>query len=136
MGMYTELVMSAELIKDPPSSVTDILSLMVGDIDSAIEPQDGLFTTSRWQYLFQMDSYYFAGDTHSSFRYDATANCWFLTVRSNLKNYDNEIQLFLDWFAPYSETQGFVGYWHYEENENPTLIYIDKGSINTIEVTK
>ena len=44
-------------------------------------------------------------------------------MRCDLKNYDFEIQYFLQWFAPYSQTVGFVGYYRHEEALHPTLIY-------------
>lgn len=38
-----------------------------------------------------------------------------------LKNYDSEIEEFLDWLEPYIGTEGFIGYMRYEEWEDPTL---------------
>jgi hypothetical protein len=52
-----------------------------------------------------------------------------LNVRSNLKNYDSEIENFLDFISPYIETDEFIGYMRYEESEKPTLIYIDNGIV-------
>lgn len=48
-----------------------------------------------------------------------------VNIRANLKNYDNEIDKFLHWLAPYIDTEGFIGYTRYEEYDDPTLIYID-----------
>ena len=51
-----------------------------------------------------------------------------LNVRCDLKNYEDEIELFLKWIYNYATTRGFVGYMRYEEDYNPTLIYFtDKG---------
>lgn len=51
-------------------------------------------------------------------------------------NYDSEIKHFLDWLAPYIETNGFIGYTKYEEFEDPTLIYIedDRAVFKGVEV--
>jgi hypothetical protein len=46
-----------------------------------------------------------------------------------LKNYALEIENFLDFISPYVETDGFIGYYRYEESENPALIYIDNGTL-------
>lgn len=88
-------------------------------------PNHPLFLTSRWKFMLTSDSYYFDGDTHSSFDYDNISNDYGLTVRCNLKNYDDEIQKFLDWVIQNSDTQGFVGYTRYETADSPSLIYFD-----------
>ena len=98
---------------------------MVGDIN--IEPDDKpnhpLFETDRWRMLFTSDSYYFDGITNSVLDYDGIAEAYYLTVHSNLKNYDDEINKFLDFIRPYLDTKGFLGYYRYEEDEDPVLIY-------------
>lgn len=62
-------------------------------------------------------------------------------MRVFLKNYNSEIEEFLDWLEPYIETNDFIGYMKYEEFEDPTLIYNCFGSdkiifkkMRTIEV--
>jgi hypothetical protein len=49
-----------------------------------------------------------------------------LTVEANLKNYDGEIEAFLDYIKPYlvkTEYPKLIGYFIYEEEYLPTLIY-------------
>ena len=117
--MYTALHFAAELKKDTPEVVIDTLKSMVEGGLPFKEPKElpehELFETDRWRYLFTMDSYYFAADTHATFRFDEIAGAWFLTVTSNLKNYDSEIQKFIDWIMPFvSASEGdFLGYSRY-----------------------
>jgi len=75
--------------------------------------------------MLHCDSYYFDADTHSTLRYDDIIGSYFLCIRSNFKNYDDEIQSFIDWIRPYiNKSEGdFLGFWRYEEDEEPTLIY-------------
>ncbi len=129
MGMYTELVFACELKKDTPKEVIDILEYMVGNPrKDPIIPAHELFSTSRWEWMFKSNSYYFDGDTHSTLRFDDMSKAYVLTVRCNLKNYDNEIEKFIDWIKPYvdkiDDYLEFKGYYRYEENDKPTLIYI------------
>jgi hypothetical protein len=136
MGMYTEIVAAFELLADTPQIVLDVLASMCdGRLPEPKElPNHPLFDKtrkSRWQAMLNCDSYYFAGDTHSTLRYDDISETHYLTVRSNLKNYNYEIENFLDWIEPYSVPREeredgtyFVGYWRYEENSEPTLIYL------------
>ncbi|MCA1800256.1 MAG: hypothetical protein LC650_03090, partial [Actinobacteria bacterium] len=63
------------------------------------------------------------GETSSSLNYDDIGG-WFLTIRCNLKDYDDEIEKFIDWITPYTDSTGFVGYKRYEQDEEPTLIYL------------
>lgn len=126
MGMYTELHFNAELNRDVPESVLAALRYMVGaeDAEPATLPDHPLFKTERWPYMLRCDSYYFPADTHSTLRLDDIAKAWYLCIRSNLKNYDDEIGKFLDWVSPYvfAGTE-CLGYYRYEETDDPTLIY-------------
>lgn len=124
MGMYTELHFFVRLKPDTPEKVTGILKDMVNQTANHDVPSHKFFKTSRWRILFNCDSYYFAADAHSYLRYDEIAKQYFLGVQSNLKNYDNEIGLFLDWIMPYVDAyEGqFLGYYRYEEDEEPVLI--------------
>lgn len=125
MGMYTEIHFNSELRRDTPSEVLAVLRYMLGDGDEPPLPDHPLFSTTRWRYLFTMDSYYFDADTHSTLRFDDIAKTHFLCVRSNIKNYDGEIEAFLDWIDPYLEKYpgDFLGFSRYEETEQPTLIF-------------
>lgn len=130
MGMYTELVLGVEL--KPTSEVLDILRYMLGDVEERPEcinrDDHELFKTERWECMLRCDSYYFDGQTDSKLFVDnlyKDAPMYFLNVRSNLKNYDSEIEKFMDWLAPYIATNGFLGYKRYEEADDPTLIYLE-----------
>ena len=133
MGMYTEFHFNAELVKDLPKEVENILKYMIGESDGEdISPPDlpnhKLFSTPRWQVMLMGDSYYFAADTISTLRYDNITNSHFLCIRCSFKNYDSEIELFLDWISPYIEMDSgeFLGFYRYEMDEIPTLIYHEK----------
>lgn len=127
MGMYTELHFNSELKNNVPASVLNILSYMVGVHEDEPDqlPNHKLFTDQRWRFMLQCDSYYFDADTISTLRYDDIGNSWYLCIRTNLKNYDDEIEDFIDWIMPYlNKYDGeFLGFYRYEEDEEPTLIY-------------
>jgi hypothetical protein len=142
MGMYTELVLAVELDRDTPKDVIDILEYMCGMRGGIPEvlPDHPLFKAPRWAMLLCCDSAYFAGDTNSYIKrddFDSELKCsYYLTIRSNLKNYDYEIELFLDWLSQYVRypLNECVGYYRYEEFKHPMLIYftgtgVELGSI-------
>lgn len=134
MGMYTELVMNVELKSSMPDNVLAVIRAMAegeGDtLNRGILPSHPLFSADRWTYMLRSGSFYFVptsatilienfSDTDHPTRH--------LSVRTDLKNYDNEIDLFADWIAPYIEDGGFAGYKRYEEDEHPTLLYFEGG---------
>ncbi|MEK5109904.1 hypothetical protein MHI57_24895 [Cytobacillus sp. FSL K6-0129] len=122
--MYTELVCALELDKNTPVVVINAIEFMTGQRDELdTVPDHELFKSARWRFMLRGDSYYFDGDSHSVIRFDQFGT-WYVTIRCNLKNYDDEIEKFVDWISLYSETSGFIGYTRYEEDEHPKLLYI------------
>src|SRR3990167_5216447 len=130
MGMYTELVVAFELKNDTPLEVISTLEFMVakgakGEKSIPLSlPAHPFFKTDRWDWMLNSGSYYFIFTPHSTIRYDNISKSYFVTIRCNLKNYTDEIEQFLDWINPYiDESEHFIGYKWYEENEEPTLLY-------------
>lgn len=126
MGMYTEFHFNSELKSNCPTQVIDILRYMLGDKEeSPALPDHPIFKTDRWRHMLRTDSYYFDADTHSTLRYDDIAEAHFLCIRCNLKNYNGEIEKFVDWIDPYLDKMAgeFLGFSRYEETETPTLLY-------------
>ena len=128
MGMYTELHYNAELLSSTSLEVLDVLSYIVKAKQDSYRPtlpRHSLFETDRWDYMLVSNSYYFAADTHSTLRYDAIAEAWFICIRCNFKNYCGELRKFCEWIDPYvSANEGeFLGFSRYEESELPDLIF-------------
>lgn len=141
MGNYTALVMAVELKKGTPQDVIDVLKALCGELPledlnlrGIILDDQPFFKCERWLMVLRGDSYYIAGNTASGIVYDDIPDCYTLTVRSNLKNYDSEIEMFLEWLAPYSDTGGdyveFVGYKIGDSTtDEPVIIYFDRGKV-------
>lgn len=124
MGMYTELDLKVA-IKDDPIVVDILKDISTGDESLTIKDRldHPFFKTDRCDMVGRGGSYYFDGQPYTQFRYDEIAKCWFLTTCFNLKNYNQEIEKFLDWLCPYILTEGYIGTYWYEENFAPTDIY-------------
>lgn len=139
MGMYTELHFNVELKRDVPDEALALLQYMVNPAAKKADvppllPDHPLFKTARWDYMLGCDSYYFPADTHSTLRLDDIAKAWYLCIRCNLKNYDGEIGKFLDWVLPYADAgTECLGYYRYEENDDPTLIYKTRAAETSAE---
>lgn len=123
MGMYTELVLKVRLTEDTPR---DILNHMFGDGPEPVTlPDHDFFKSHRWSFIGKSSSFYHHPEPTSSFpKFDYTSSDY-LFSRSDLKNYGNEIALFMDWLQPYIDAEpGYcVGWEWYEEDNAPTLLY-------------
>lgn len=130
MGMYTELYISASLKRNSPDKVKEIIRLLFdGDneheTDETDLPPHEFFDCHRWRMIGRCSSYYFSPFALSKVLEDDINGKLYFTSRSDLKNYDSEIEKFLDWVMPYlDQIQGeHLGHYRYEEDEQPTLIF-------------
>lgn len=149
MGMYTELQFTAEIDYDKHEEIIDILRYMTGAEGLVLEdltiPEHELFDTDRWEYMLRSSSYYFPGQPHYVLNEEHEFSLVNLSVRTDLKNYGNEIQKFLDWIRPYvltedhlrdlskdTEHRMFVGYMRYEAEVDPTIIYFTQHGVKFV----
>ncbi len=123
--MYTELVLSTSVKDDP--AVVEVIKFMGSDSRAAplTPPDHPLFATDRWRWMLRSCSHYFTPMTVFCFERNDIAKSWSLIVRCDLKNYDNEIEKFIDWLSPHLDDHfgQMIGYSRYEESREPTIIY-------------
>jgi hypothetical protein len=133
MGMYTRLTFWADFTEDSPA-VPVIQSLMEPWKHGGSFPDHPFFGLPHAQSVLTCSSYYHrTGETQ--FVYDDIAHRWWLNADSSLKNYADEIRQFLSWVAPYDVgDSGFRGFYIYEEDENPTLIYRADGMYRFVDL--
>lgn len=127
MGMYTELIFGAELKKETPNEIIEALKYMLGEIEE--KPKDFPLPDGRCEWLFQGSSYYFAiNKPVKKMWLDEIDNCWHISTRSNIKNYENEIETFLEWIKPYissgSGDRDMYAIVIYENSSEPTIYYL------------
>ena len=125
--MYTELIFGAELKKETPQKVIDALRYMTGEID---ESENFPFPKGRCEWLFQGSSYYFGVSRDvKQMWFDEIINTWVISVRSNIKNYEGEIEIFLEWIKPWidkgSGARDMYAITMYEEAHVPEIYYLD-----------
>ena len=126
MGMYTELIFGASLKEDTPIEVIETLKNMIGmdcdeskviEIDFSRSPLVG-------------SSYYFGVcESLTKLWYDEISGEWILSTRSNIKNYYDDIEKFLEWIKPYIESgsgsNDMYAIVTYECSGKPTVYYLN-----------
>jgi len=125
MGMYTEVLVKCNLLPDLPPEVTSALEFMFngGDEPPAL-PEHDFFKKPRWSFVGKGSSYY-----HIPWP-DSRLSGGYLFSRSDLKNYDQEIENFFNWIMPYvsAENGKCIGYSWCEEDDTPALVLFENKS--------
>ena len=127
MGMYTEIVFKATVRKDIDKKAMQILEHLFnsGPRPDKLElPEHAFFETWRWQSIGSCSSFYHHPRSVSDWYDVEYSDSIYIFSRSDLKNYDSEIDKFFDWIMPYIDEPGgqCIGWRWYEEDEQPTLI--------------
>jgi len=132
MGMYTELVLKCQIKDDLPADVRSVLKYLFkgGDKPLAVLPDHEFFKCPRWDFIGQGSSFYHHPAALSDYwtgHGDDDNRGGYLFSRSDLKNYDNEIEKFIDWLRPYIDEndEQCIGWSWYEEEDQPTLLFKD-----------
>lgn len=127
MGMYTEIFINCEIERSSSPQILNVLRYMFGDGEKPSKeelPLHALFMCDRWECIGKMSSYYFVPEAVSKF-HDDWQGGKFIVSRSDLKNYDSEIEKFFEWIMPYIDAPDgqFIGYSRYEEDDVPKLYF-------------
>jgi len=131
MGMYTEFFFRAMVKKDLPEGVTRVLEYFgrVTDDPPADDqlPDHPLFKCYRWSMLGHGSGILF--NSSSAFTNPDWRGFRGLSMWCEFKNYDSEIEKFIDWIGPYlaGSYPEFVGFSLYEEDDAPCIYMSPEG---------
>ena len=122
--MYTEIYINVDLKKDTPDDVIKVLEAICGMEDS--DPKVLETYPERWDGLFYSGSYYTPNTYCHSLTFDEITQKWSLLGKGDIKNYSGDIEKFFEWIIPYVDGYpgDFIGYSRYEEDSQPTLIFL------------
>jgi hypothetical protein len=129
MGMYTELIFGASIKKDAPKEVINTLHYLVNGKKLYEEVEIEKSVTDGRNVLNGGGSYYFGVcDGVAKMWFDDIRNEWIVSSRTNIKNYESEIQTFLEWIKPFidngSGDREMYAITIYEEQSEPTIYYL------------
>lgn len=124
MGMYTELIFEGITREILCPQIIELLNYFFSEkIDNLKKfefelPNHPFFKEgTRWHHLGWMSSYYHLPMSVAQLSSTVWENQYSVFMRCDLKNYENEIENFLDWIKPYMKK--FRGWIWYEEWEEP-----------------
>ena len=152
--MYTEFIFGCELSINTPKVCIDALDYIINrnkapkyenpqtyqeasynnayiERTTAQDKIDKFISQYDLGYLLGSSSYYFgAANPVQKFYYDSISDSYHISTRSDLKNYQHQIEKFIKYIKDYvTEGSGFphgvFAYVQYEESEFPTIYAID-----------
>ena len=100
MGYYTTLKCKFKLKKDTPDSVLNLLKKVLIDIDLDCENllvKHEFFQCEKWKNLFLSTN----GSDIQGGRLYKENDYWTVDLHTEFKDYENEIDKFIDWINPY-----------------------------------
>lgn len=137
MGMYTELYLSCVFKSNLPKDVIAVLQYLFDDKEAPLElPDHPLFNCNRWRQIgTQCSDYFTPFSTSRLHKLEDIRGEYGLTTRFDLKNYDYEIGLFLDWIGPHLDHYDgdHLGHMRYEEDDQPMILYYKETETGYIE---
>ncbi len=138
MGHYTEFSFQANLRKDTPSEVINLLNRVVNERDlghdkvlfktsDVFKPEFDhvFFKCDRWYMLFLSTN----GCEGMKTTFSKVKNYYELSIHSEFKNYDDEVDYFMDWIKPFivgRKKKQYVGYWKSESSPTEINLYINR----------
>lgn len=148
MSTYNDCFFACALKPDTPQSVIDVLSYMTRETDYEFtDPPDAHFFRNEpdWRdFLRELFDFRVAPGLLVSRLERKTqeylnrppVDFYEISFRRTVHD-DVEYPMwfeFLHWIAPYSDTEGFVGYYRADYELNPTLVYFKDGDVFDYDV--
>lgn len=119
MGAYEELVLSCNLKEDVPEQVLDVLRYICDPTEerrlAVVAPTHNFFRYSNWDQMGQVATAYLPGTNIGALELEEFSNTYEFSMRTIVKGGSSTIGSFVHWLAPYSQTEGFVGYTRCDE---------------------
>ena len=129
--MYTEFIFESELSKDTPKALIDAFT-PVSRKDTGIEITSNKLEISKFIEKFDLNmlvnccsAYFPAQQSFFNMYYNKYSDTYGIFIRSDLKNYEQQINEFLEFIKPYvvmgCGSNDIYAYVLYELDERPTI---------------
>lgn len=148
MGMYTRLVLDVKLRQDTPDAMVELIHLLcqysgvpgkIERVEAILDLNRGLyhefFHTWRSLWMFRCTGGF--GETEIPYFVRCDDGTYQLRLVFSVKNYEDCIELFLDWVSPFLikyPEDTVVGEYQYEEAEKESTIIVRKNRIVITEI--
>lgn len=121
MGMYTEFRLDVTLDTSQSEKWAYILCYMLDNNFTKPDNHYPWMKSGRWEWMFNTSDY-----EEGNFSTPSRLVKNRLTVKSYIKNYDSEINGFLEWLSPYVLELHEGAYQYEEDDEESKIILKDK----------
>jgi len=134
MGHYTEVYLKATL-KDPPSYLIDFFDKRFKNIDTKLPVSHEFFSCHHADSFFCKSAWY---ETTPYFKKLQQKELYQLLVHTEVKNFDNAIQKFLELIKPYltksrKKKGKYLGYFIIQDAQNTDQNHIYIENLGVIE---
>jgi hypothetical protein len=138
MGSYTELQCKIKLRKDTPENIIYLLKRVIinGDLghDKSLFKTEDVFKPELNHKFFECDRWYmlFLSTNWSDIqggKFYQQGGYWVIDLHTEFKNYDSEIDNFIDWITPFivgRKKKQYVGWSKHEAMNQRDNIYIER----------
>lgn len=139
MGHYTRFNCNITLKKDTPELIIDFFKRVLIDRDlghnKVMFSSEDVFKPEFEHEFFKCDRWYMMllsnnwDNTIRGSKIYFKNNYWHIGIDSEFKNYDNEIDKFIDWITPYivgRKKKQYLGYYKPESIREQINIYINR----------
>lgn len=133
MGYYTRLHIDVRLKRETPKEFLRVIDAEIcqrpwNSILPAVDPKINhpFFNCYRWPAMFTCIN--FNESLGSTFRKHKAHGYWLLKIDTEFKNYDDEIELFVDWISPWiigRKKKQYIGWYQGEGDDHRTNIYVE-----------
>lgn len=141
MGYYTEFKFNAKI--NPSQEALELLKRVIIENDLGLgdktmfqsadvfkpDLSHKFFKCDRWYILFTSGNWSNRGPVSTL---KQAGKYWDLSIHSEFKNYDDEIDNFIDWIKPFvigQKKKQYLGYWQGEDMDGEINIYIERRNL-------
>lgn len=133
MGTYTRFKCRIKLAYSVPDEVVNFLTQIIDFTKKEIYHDDDVITTLFAHELFRCmrwENLFYAHPDGSDPVFKKIGNTWILELDAEFKNYDSEIEKFIDWITPFvkigRKNKIYLGWSKNENSDNQRYYHVKK----------
>lgn len=146
MGMYTDAIIQCKIPSTPTveEKIIPALKQMLGHEETGVSPTGPIADCTRHAHMLRGRSYYYFQKSICTLEFNKIFSAWLFFASFDTRNYEKEIEKFLEWLAPYTAVDHApIAFVRYEEASVPDIYYrhkdglvLRKAGLNVLEASE